>query len=108
MRFMNRPIGIDRSRQPDQDCFAQFDAVFDSLATELAWTGETPPVAVTVVAPASAPAAASEDANTLAQLEEAFNLLDTQLAGASLGVGRAASRTPAAAAPALSRVEGPM
>jgi hypothetical protein len=83
-----------------EDCFAQFDAVFNALATELAWSDHSEP---SIVPPARMPAApiislslvgraaetgtvveppAADDApqDGLEPFDSAFDRLDTQLA----------------------------
>lgn len=81
-----------------EDCFEEFDKVFDSLATELAWQDAKPAPRVETVtrvepapahialvspkpppAPAAAPALESE-ADLLQQYERAFSVLDDKLA----------------------------
>ncbi len=115
MRLATRPApDISTS---DEDCFARFDAVFDSLATQLAWDGETEPGAAhgapapTAVTTTTAAAPGVEEvhgeAAEFSQFEEAFDLLDSRLASASLVVGRVTPKTAPASVPALSLVDAP-
>ena len=77
-----------------EDCFAEFDKVFDSLATELEWQNAAPapapaptaqialvePQLVPAPAAPAAPAAPDAPVDVLQQYERAFSVLDDRLA----------------------------